>query len=104
MYHSGRDRNLDDGKYDDPTRRTCKNQKLLGDEFAKANYCKNNFNDFISAFVTLFELTVVNQWHVITRGYVKVTNGGAFVYFILFHMIQVCRVGGEILLGELNRF
>lgn len=80
---------LDDKRYDDVTTRRCNNQKLLGDDFAVANYCKNNFNDFISAFITLFELTVVNQWHIITRGYVKVTNAGAFVYFILFHMIQV---------------
>ena len=79
----------DDAQYTDATRRNCHNPKLLGTDFAVANYCKNNFNDFIHAFVTLFELTVVNQWHIITRGFVTVTNPGAYVYFMLFHMIQV---------------
>ena len=79
----------DDNRYDDPTRRNCRNKLLLGEDFAVANYCKNNFNDFIHAFITLFELTVVNQWHIITRGYVTVSNGGAYLYFILFHMVQV---------------
>ena len=79
----------DDHRYDDPTRRNCRNKLLLGEDFAVANYCKNNFNDFIHAFITLFELTVVNQWHIITRGYVTVTNGGAYIFFILFHMVQV---------------
>ena len=80
---------LDIGGFDDPTNQRCGNADLAGDPFAVANYCKNNFNDYIHAFVTLFELTVVNQWHIITRGYVAVTNEGAFVYFISFHMIQV---------------
>ncbi|CAM9131385.1 unnamed protein product [Lampetra planeri] len=31
--------------------------------FAALNYCKNNFNDVVSSFVLLVELTVVNQWH-----------------------------------------
>ena len=79
----------DIGGFDDPVNQRCGNSDLAGDPFATANYCKNNFNDYIHAFVTLFELTVVNQWHIITRGYVAVTNEGAFVYFLSFHMIQV---------------
>ena len=82
----------------------CGNPALENDEFVKANYCKNNFNDFISAFVTLFELTVVNQWHIITRGYVKVTNGGAFVYFMLFHMLQVLLVMNIVVAFTLEAF
>lgn len=82
----------------------CGNPALENDDFVKANYCKNNFNDFISAFVTLFELTVVNQWHIITRGYVKVTNGGAFVYFIPFHMLQVLLVMNIVVAFTLEAF
>lgn len=31
--------------------------------FFRAEYCRNNFNDYLSSLILLFELTVVNQWH-----------------------------------------
>merc|ERR1712241_254791 len=53
-------------------------------------YCKNNFNDIGSAFIVLFELLVVNQWHVIAEGYVLAIGSKAVrVYFILYHLITV---------------
>ena len=45
------------------------NPKLEGSEFAGDGYFLNNFNDVFSAYITLFELTVVNQWHVLVEGY-----------------------------------
>lgn len=47
----------------DPAKAFCGNPQLKGTAFAALNYCKNNFNDVVSSFVLLVELTVVNQWH-----------------------------------------
>ena len=33
------------------------------------DYIYNNFNDFASSFVTLFELIVINNWCIQVRGY-----------------------------------
>jgi len=57
----------------------CNNTRLEGSEFARyiekillktqfgdifrSEYCRNNFNDYLSSLILLFELTVVNQWH-----------------------------------------
>ena len=41
----------------------CGNPALNGTFFYMFHYCSNNFNDILKAFVVLFELTVVNQWH-----------------------------------------
>ncbi|CAF93338.1 unnamed protein product [Tetraodon nigroviridis] len=48
---------------EEPTRFFCGNLLLNGSSFAQLNYCKNNFNDVLSSFILLVELTVVNQWH-----------------------------------------
>lgn len=48
---------------EEPTRFFCGNLLLKGTSFAQLNYCKNNFNDVVSSFILLVELTVVNQWH-----------------------------------------
>ena len=41
----------------------CGNLKLNGSHFWKDRYCNNNFNNVLHAFVVLFHVTVVNQWH-----------------------------------------
>ncbi|MCI4393433.1 hypothetical protein PGIGA_G00157470 [Pangasianodon gigas] len=51
----------------DPERQFCGNVLLNGSAFARNNYCKNNFNDVVSSFILLLELTVVNQWHDILK-------------------------------------
>lgn len=52
-----------------PDQEYCGNPLLKGTAFAKLNYCKNNFNNVISSFIVLLELTVVNQWHDILYNY-----------------------------------
>lgn len=47
----------------DKQKEYCGNPLLNGTAFAKNSYCKNNFNDVVSSFILLLELTVVNQWH-----------------------------------------
>lgn len=64
----------------------CGNPKLRTSTFYATGYCKNNFNDIFSSFVVLFELMVVNQWHILTEGFVHVTSKGARLYFLLFHL------------------
>lgn len=63
----------------------CGNSKLNNTEFAKLKYCRNNFQDFLKAIVLMFELMVVNQWHVLSGGFVKVTSKWSRFFFFAFH-------------------
>ncbi|ETE60402.1 Two pore calcium channel protein 1, partial [Ophiophagus hannah] len=51
------------GNTTSPQAMYCGNPVLSGTTFARAKYCRNNFNDIVSSFVVLMELTIVNQWH-----------------------------------------
>uniref|UniRef100_A0AAX7SVN6 Ion transport domain-containing protein n=1 Tax=Astatotilapia calliptera TaxID=8154 RepID=A0AAX7SVN6_ASTCA len=74
----------------DPAKAYCGNPLLNGTDFAKLNYCKNNFNDVVSSFILLVELTVVNQWHdILYSGFATVTHISARIFFVLFHVIVV---------------
>ncbi|XP_047433483.1 two pore segment channel 3 [Mugil cephalus] len=73
----------------DPSKAYCGNPQLKGTDFAQLNYCKNNFNNVVSSFILLVELTVVNQWHVLTAGFVRVTHVSARIFFVLFHITVV---------------
>ena len=74
----------------DPQQMWCGNKALEGSTFYKFKYCANNFNDIGSSFIVLFELLVVNQWHVITEGFVLATGTKASrIYFIFYHLIIV---------------
>uniref|UniRef100_A0A9J8BX24 Two pore segment channel 3 n=1 Tax=Cyprinus carpio carpio TaxID=630221 RepID=A0A9J8BX24_CYPCA len=74
-----------------PDQEYCGNPLLKGTTFAKLNYCKNNFNNVVSSFIVLLELTVVNQWHDILYKYrsKSVTHISARIFFILFHIVVV---------------
>jgi len=74
----------------DPTQRWCGNPNLENSNFYRDKYCANNFNDIGSAIMVMFELLVVNQWHVLTEGFVLAT-GSKFtrLYFVSFHLISV---------------
>ncbi|TWW59204.1 Two pore calcium channel protein 1 [Takifugu flavidus] len=84
---------------DDPTKLFCGNVLLNGTSFAQLNYCKNNFNDILSSFILLVELTVVNQWHdilhllceepLLSSGFTFVTHVSARIFFVVFHIIVV---------------
>ena len=65
-------------------------QNFRNSSFYRFEYCANNFNDFGSSMVLLLELLVVNQWHILTDGFVLATGTKATrVFFISFHMICV---------------
>ncbi|XP_061481532.1 two pore calcium channel protein 1-like isoform X1 [Rhineura floridana] len=70
----------------------CGNPALKDTMFARARYCKNNFNDIASSFIVLMELTVVNQWHVLASGFALVTHEAAKLYFIAFHIVVVIMI------------
>ncbi|XP_061535300.1 two pore segment channel 3 isoform X1 [Phycodurus eques] len=73
----------------DPARADCGNALLRGSAFARLGYCKNNFNNVVAAFVLLVQLTVVNQWHILSSGFTAVTHKSARIYFVLFHVVVV---------------
>ncbi|KAK2817555.1 hypothetical protein Q5P01_025746 [Channa striata] len=94
----------------DPAKAYCGNSLLKGTDFAQANYCKNNFNNVVSSFILLVELTVVNQWHdilylnatsmvfggsnpadnpLLSSGFATVTHVSARIFFVLFHILVV---------------
>ncbi|XP_068607278.1 two pore segment channel 3 [Brachionichthys hirsutus] len=73
----------------DPNEASCGNPLLGGTAFARLGYCKNNFNDVAASFVLLAELTVVNQWHVLSGGFAIVTHVSARIFFVLFHIVVV---------------
>ncbi|XP_027138515.1 LOW QUALITY PROTEIN: two pore segment channel 3 [Larimichthys crocea] len=73
----------------DPEKAYCGNILLKGTAFAQLNYCKNNFNNVVSSFILLVELTVVNQWHVLSSGFASVTHASARIFFVLFHIVVV---------------
>ncbi|XP_037621312.1 two pore segment channel 3 isoform X2 [Sebastes umbrosus] len=72
-----------------PVKAYCGNPLLEGKTFAQLDYCKNNFNNVVSSFILLVELTVVNQWHVLSNGFAIVTHKAARLFFVLFHIIVV---------------
>jgi two pore calcium channel protein 3 len=67
----------------------CGDYRLQNSEFYRDRYCSNNFNDLFTSLVTLFQLMVVNQWHVLAQGFVLVTSKVARIYFFLFHFVCV---------------
>ncbi|KAF7659186.1 hypothetical protein LDENG_00001630 [Lucifuga dentata] len=73
----------------DPAKAYCGNPLLKDSTFAKLNYCKNNFNNVVSSFILLVELTMVNQWHVLSSGFAIVTHMSARIFFVLFHIVVV---------------
>ncbi|KAI4833171.1 hypothetical protein KUCAC02_016085 [Chaenocephalus aceratus] len=69
------------GNSSDPAKAYCGNVLLKGTDFAQLNYCKNNFNNVVSSFILLVELTVVNQWHDILP--LNASHRNIFVAFVL---------------------
>ena len=57
-------------------------------------YYPNNFNDFLSGIVTLFELMIVNNWFVIADG-ITAAYGSEYAraYFIGFWLVARWRKG-----------
>ncbi|XP_029427700.1 two pore calcium channel protein 1 isoform X3 [Rhinatrema bivittatum] len=52
-------------------------------------YYLNNFDNIFNSFVTLFELTVVNNWYIIMEGVTSQTSHWARLYFMIFYIVTM---------------
>lgn len=50
--------------------------------FEQLEYWPNNFDDFASSLVLLYNIMVVNNWHVFTDAYTRYTTEWSLVYFV----------------------
>ncbi|XP_029108764.1 two pore calcium channel protein 1 isoform X2 [Scleropages formosus] len=79
----------------------CKNS-TVADSYRKENVTKgeqtvlfegyyylNNFNNILSSFVTLFELTVVNNWYITMEGVTSETTHWSRLYFMTFYIVTM---------------
>ncbi|XP_066018883.1 two pore channel protein 1-like isoform X2 [Pocillopora verrucosa] len=57
--------------------------------YKEGGYHLNNFDDLLHSYVTLFELTVVNNWFIIMEGIVYLTSDWASVFFMLFYIVTM---------------
>ena len=62
-------------------------------------YVLNNFNDLASAFVTLFELMVVNNWQVTAYMYVALTNNSYMLFYFVFFYYFCVLIGINIVIA-----
>lgn len=53
---------------------TTLNPEILNDDSTPDLYYLCNFNDLANGFLTLFELMVVNNWHVISQMYIDISG------------------------------
>ncbi|XP_077057836.1 two pore channel protein 2 [Siphateles boraxobius] len=56
--------------------------------FEQLEYWPNNFDDFASSLVLLYNIMVVNNWHVFTDAYTRYTTQWSLVYFVAWWMIS----------------
>ncbi|RXM98192.1 Two pore calcium channel protein 1 [Acipenser ruthenus] len=52
-------------------------------------YYLNNFNNIVNSFVTLFELTVVNNWYITMEGVTSQTSHWSRMYFMTFYIVTM---------------
>lgn len=52
-------------------------------------YYLNTFENLATSSVTLFELTVVNNWFILMDGYASVVHPSSRFYFILFYLFTM---------------
>ncbi|KAL9984267.1 hypothetical protein ACROYT_G006542 [Oculina patagonica] len=57
--------------------------------FDQLEYYANNFDDFGAALVVLWDLMVVNNWHVFLKEYATVVSRWAQLYFLAWYLISV---------------
>lgn len=76
----------------------CCNGSTVADSYKAANatlgnkegyYYLNNFNNILSSFVTLFELTVVNNWYITMEGVTSMTSHWSRLYFMTFYIVTM---------------
>ncbi|XP_076144077.1 two pore channel protein 2-like isoform X1 [Alosa pseudoharengus] len=56
--------------------------------YEQLEYWPNNFDDFASSLVLLYNIMVVNNWHVFTDAYTRYTTEWSKVYFVSWWLIS----------------
>ncbi|XP_066545157.1 two pore channel protein 1 isoform X1 [Amia ocellicauda] len=80
----------------------CCNTSTVADSYRQVNvtvgnrtvldegyYYLNNFNNILNSFVTLFELTVVNNWYITMEGVTSQTTHWSRLYFMTFYIVTM---------------
>uniref|UniRef100_A0A4W3HT59 Two pore segment channel 1 n=1 Tax=Callorhinchus milii TaxID=7868 RepID=A0A4W3HT59_CALMI len=87
--------------FDNVLYKNCCNNSMVADFYRWENrtvgsrtviqgyYSLNNFNNILNSFVTLFELTVVNNWYIIMEGVVSQTSYWSRFYFMTFYIVTM---------------
>ncbi|XP_063000424.1 two pore channel protein 1 [Elgaria multicarinata webbii] len=65
--------------------RTAGNRTVMEEGY----YYLNNFDNVLNSFVTLFELTVVNDWYIIMEGVTSETSHWSRLYFMIFYIVTM---------------
>lgn len=52
-------------------------------------YYLNNFSNLLASGVTLFELTVVNNWFIVMDAYASIANPYSRIYFMMFYLLTM---------------
>ncbi|XP_048578935.1 two pore channel protein 2-like [Nematostella vectensis] len=61
-------------------------------DFDKFQYFANNFDDFAAALVNLWDIMIVNNWHVFLKAYEKLVNPWAQLYFLAWYLVSVIMI------------
>lgn len=71
----------------------CKNNSAIAPYYSNMTdtgyYYLNNFDDIFISGVTLFELTVVNNWFIIMEGYAITATEFSRIYFMTFYIVTM---------------
>ena len=79
--------------------------RLKASAYGESDFYDNNFNDFPSAFVLLFELLIVNNWYVLSSGFEAVTRSyWSELFFVVFWWCGVVIVLNVVLSAVLDAF
>ncbi|KAK6169402.1 hypothetical protein SNE40_020466 [Patella caerulea] len=57
--------------------------------YQQLDYWANNFDDFAASVVVLWDIMVVNNWHVFLAAYAKATSYWSYIYFIIWWLLSV---------------
>ncbi|XP_030850086.1 two pore calcium channel protein 2-like [Strongylocentrotus purpuratus] len=77
------------GKSPQPPNNTDITQLPMCGSYQQLNYYANNFDDFASAIVVLWDIMVVNNWHVFLEAYSKTASQWSQIYFIAWYFTSV---------------
>ncbi|XP_071791229.1 two pore channel protein 2-like isoform X1 [Asterias amurensis] len=64
-------------------------RQIVCGSYNQLQYWANNFDDFAAALVVLFDIMVVNNWHVFLKEYADVTSKWSHLFFIAWYFVSV---------------